>query len=1804
MALDSTITAGIDVQFAGDKIASRLEEYVTKLNERLVALSQTSDKLQVGSKKNANAVRAEVQTIQRLVGEANTLLNIINSVKGRAQQGIFSPLEQQRLGNLALEASKIRNGLDGASKASEALAQRLALIRKEADAVTKSGQTVRRSVVVRADSFSNSLRDIKALETSIRRIDQDALARGGFSGQSAKVRQQLEAAQAALLEKISNKRTSNFEKEIGLVRRLRDELRQSVKQEEQAAATRLRNIEREERAANELAERKRVLRKKAREEAERDAARELALLNRLEQQQNRELAYINRVERARTRNEQRLTARTNRLLVPQGMRELSQQIGAQATLERMKRAQLAAEEALAAATGKARESAARALEVANMRVRAAERLVRAEEQVARARTPMLSRVNMNEAQLRASLERGASQFRFTDSQLRNTDMVRTGQTIERNIQRLMVMQQLMSRALAPGSGKTPEALERLQRVWERISMRTSEAIALRRQYEQLPEQRGARIRATIMETMFGDGGLALGTRMAGAIGIGMGISALFSGVSASLRTISQMEDELAKLQAISGSTDGEMQNLSRSIFEVGNNSRYSTLEIAQGATTIAQAGFAAAETNEVLKNALDLAAASGSTPAESIDLMTSALGAFNLQANESAVVADTITAALNETKLSVEQMRLALQYAGATAKENNISLQELAAISGSLANAGIRSGSTIGTGIRQLLVDLKTPTEDFKRELDSLGLTLADVDVKALGLAEVVRRLTDAGFSAEQAYASFEVRAASSFLAFRNQIDSYDDLALALQQQGAAARAAEEASGSLSAKWTELKNNLLDLVVTLGGPFIDILKTVLDSVTAVTKTIGFLITGLAGATEGSNVLAQSLGSALLPALLGFSFGGPMGAVIGGVLGFTSALAQADTTTNEFTESANKAKQALDSQEQTVISLTEAKNSLIEREEVLSKNTNALEAETLNLMNRFDGLASKIDMTTLSYEGLLQVMTETTEESLRLQQTLADKVAFETGREASSFRSSALTQMRQLGLVNQDAMAFRDLPQIKSRIDTLLRGNIDDPNFYRNLLALINDIDKARPEGPRLGNEGDIYRRLLRLAEAVVQYRSSSSEARSAQNTSNRIEAYFNTGGPRSSQTLTDINRRANEGERKNKQSGGSGDGDLKGALRDAEAELERLQKLAKTFAKGSPEALTVSGLINETRATINNINRALNPPNADGRSGTPGGFLTSKGVGELLTQEFGVRVTDTTRTAAQQRAYGTWKGPAEQAPHVTGRAVDIAVPKDGTTPEQMKAFLEEKGFVGVKIITRRHGTGPHWHIEWQSQKSTGLLGIQKDEQKKAEQEARDLQQLLQFEARSRVGEIDAQITELGLAARSGRIRPVDALTQFDSLIEQRNAAKINEFEVSNPTEGLTRAALEQRTLALEQLKKQNEAQAKALLETIWRGIADAAFKAYDSAIQQIELQTQEARFAEELRFEGVASVGRTRDNFFNRNRNDAGTRFLQEQAELNAGVVRDRGIADALASEIAGRRAEIEKLKAEIASLKEGTEAYDDAQKRLAQATQELNKIDRERLQLLQSIDERTRVVGDLPLEERLRGAAMAWRESSGAMQDFNTQLANNVGPALDNLSNGFTDFFTSIADGTKTFKQALGDMLRSFIGFVQQMVMRALALMAVRAILSAFGLGSVGGNQPGVDASFGINPNFAFNGGPVGDIPGMMGGGRVNAPSPLRDSKLFALADGEYVVRNKSVRELGLPFMNAINKHGKKGLDKMAGSAFTNIQMPRQETNVWVVAEKQQAGIGPNDVLVTIHNDIIQGGPTKKLIKQVAQGG
>jgi len=89
---------------------------------------------------------------------------------------------------------------------------------------------------------------------------------------------------------------------------------------------------------------------------------------------------------------------------------------------------------------------------------------------------------------------------------------------------------------------------------------------------------------------------------------------------------------------------------------------------------------------------------------------------------------------------------------------------------------------------------------------------------------------------------------------------------------------------------------------------------------------------------------------------------------------------------------------------------------------------------------------------------------------------------------------------------------------------------------------------------------------------------------------------------------------------------------------------------------------------------------------------------------DVLTN-MGFHITDEgiRSEADQENYYNNTQGAAApgHSPHQSGNAIDIRVPK-GVKPSDIVAELTARGFKGVTIITKRHGTGPHWHIQWKS----------------------------------------------------------------------------------------------------------------------------------------------------------------------------------------------------------------------------------------------------------------------------------------------------------------------------------------------------------------------------------------------------------------------------------------------------------------------------------------------------------------------
>jgi TP901 family phage tail tape measure protein len=345
---------------------------------------------------------------------------------------------------------------------------------------------------------------------------------------------------------------------------------------------------------------------------------------------------------------------------------------------------------------------------------------------------------------------------------------------------------------------------------ELIQKLTRHKQVLARQAED-PEDR-ARINAyrrqDTRERLFGDGGastlLVQAGLMAGYQALG-GIQSLFSGA---ISSAVEFDAALKQLQAISAATRNEMVDLKASLIEVAQGSKFSAAEVAQASVLLAQAGLSINEIQHTMKAVIQLATASGSELKKSVDVMTSVLSVFDMSASQSESVANKLTAALNRSKLDIDKMALGLQYAGNAAADAGVNFDELVSGLSAMANAGIRSGSTLGTGLRQLFVDIQKPSQNFQEILARLGISLSDVDIRAQGFEGVLRNLIDKGFTSAEAFKAFQIRSASAFAALSNNIDTFHDMQDAIQGTNAALEANAIQMESMSVQYDHLKSNL------------------------------------------------------------------------------------------------------------------------------------------------------------------------------------------------------------------------------------------------------------------------------------------------------------------------------------------------------------------------------------------------------------------------------------------------------------------------------------------------------------------------------------------------------------------------------------------------------------------------------------------------------------------------------------------------------------------------------------------------------------------------------------------------------------------------------------------------------------------------------------------------------------------------------------------------------------------------------------------------------------------------------------
>lgn len=231
-----------------------------------------------------------------------------------------------------------------------------------------------------------------------------------------------------------------------------------------------------------------------------------------------------------------------------------------------------------------------------------------------------------------------------------------------------------------------------------------------------------------------------------------GITAVVAGTKKAIDIFVSFDDEMRKVQAATGATGQAMDLLRFQAQDLGKSTRYSATEAASAQFEFSKAGF---DSNAILAatpGILNTATAAGIGLAEATEITAGTLRMFGLAAGESNRVGDVLAKTANSTSTDVLGLGESLKYAGKDSADFKMSLEETAAVLGSLGNEMLKDSSA-GTGLQAVFASFKDKRKakilidagiqlsedgeyrnflDIMKDLQAKTSTMTEVETKSL----------------------------------------------------------------------------------------------------------------------------------------------------------------------------------------------------------------------------------------------------------------------------------------------------------------------------------------------------------------------------------------------------------------------------------------------------------------------------------------------------------------------------------------------------------------------------------------------------------------------------------------------------------------------------------------------------------------------------------------------------------------------------------------------------------------------------------------------------------------------------------------------------------------------------------------------------------------------------------------------------------------------------------------------------------------------------------------------------------------
>lgn len=304
------------------------------------------------------------------------------------------------------------------------------------------------------------------------------------------------------------------------------------------------------------------------------------------------------------------------------------------------------------------------------------------------------------------------------------------------------------------------------------------------------------------------------------VGAVLGVSV---GLADTINTYKDFEAAMSQVQAISGSTQSDLTRLTAKAKEMGATTKFTAAESAEAFNYMAMAGWNAEQMMGGIEGILNLAAASGEDLGTTSDIVTDALTAFGLKASDATHFSDVLAQASSSANTDVGMMGETFKYVASMAGSLSYSIEDVALMTGLMANSGIKS-TQAGTSLNSVLTRLATNSSGAADAIAALGVNFYDSAGNARPLGTVMGELREAtkGMNQEQksnlANTVAGMEAQKGLLAILNASeDDYNKLADAISNaDGASKRMSDTMMDNLSGDITLFQSAVDGLKISLG----------------------------------------------------------------------------------------------------------------------------------------------------------------------------------------------------------------------------------------------------------------------------------------------------------------------------------------------------------------------------------------------------------------------------------------------------------------------------------------------------------------------------------------------------------------------------------------------------------------------------------------------------------------------------------------------------------------------------------------------------------------------------------------------------------------------------------------------------------------------------------------------------------------------------------------------------------------------------------------------------------------------------